>query len=127
MPIPAVEKTADVYLLLNGRLLAGDFEGFVKGVGSPAGAGDLIHLEALQGLAVHHAVDGFGEVILVALGNLGERVTHDFHVLNVAVLDGQMNIDGILADRAILTVDGVVAVLVVAGVLLSDVVVDGSF
>ena len=105
-------------LLLNRSLLAGDFEGFVEGVGGPTGAGDLVHFEALQRFAVHHAVNGFGEVVLMVLGNRGERVPNDIDGLDVAVLDGQMDVDGILAYRAVLAVDRVVAVLVVAGVLL---------
>ena len=105
-------------LLLNRSLLAGDFEGFVEGVGGPAGAGDLVHFETLQRFAVHHAVNGFGEVVLMVLGNRGERVPNDIDGLDVAVLDGQMDVDGILAYRAVLAVDRVVAVLVVAGVLL---------
>ena len=92
-------------LLLNRSLLAGDFEGFVEGVGGPTGTGDLVHFESLQGLAVHYAVDGFGEVVLMVLGNRGERVPNDFDGLDVAVLDGQMDVDGILADRAVLAVD----------------------
>ena len=77
-------------LLLNRSLLAGDFEGFVEGVGGPAGAGDLVHFETLQRFAVHHAVNGFGEVVLMVLGNRGERVPNDIDGLDVAVLDGQM-------------------------------------
>ena len=54
----------------------------------------------------------------MVLGNRGERVPNDIDGLDVAVLDGQMDVDGILAYRAVLAVDRVVAVLVVAGVLL---------
>lgn len=41
----------------------------------------------------------------MVLGNRGERVPNDFDGLDVAVLDGQMDVDGILADRAVLAVD----------------------
>lgn len=42
----------------------------------------------------------------------------DLHGRHVLVLNGQMHVDGVLADRPVLAVDRIVAIRVVAGVLL---------
>ena len=43
----------------------------------------------------------------------------DLHGRHVLVFDGQLHVDGVLADRAVLAVDRIIAIRVVAGVLLA--------
>ena len=104
--------------LLDGSLLPSHLEGFIAGLGGPAGARDLVDFEVFQRLAHHGIRHGLGEGVLMLFGDGRERMADYAHIGHVLILDGQMHIDGVFADRTVLAVNRIGAVGVIAGVFL---------
>ena len=103
-------------LLDDGGFLPRHVKGGVERVRRPAGTGHLVHLQPFERLAHHHAGHGFGERLLMVPGDGGERVSDDINIGDGTVRNGQIHVDGVLADRPILALDRISAVGVDAGI-----------
>ena len=64
----------------------------------------------------HHGIrHGLGEGVLMLFGDGRERMADYAHIGHVLILDGQMHIDGVFADRTVLAVNRIGAIGIIAG------------